>query len=228
MDSKEEVIRGLSYGGSLWRQPWPELPQLQPIPTIVPSIYYLHALGVVAARYNSLELYFVHLVGATLGLKGKKITSAFTHVGAVTLIEILTTTAAEEITSGVVRDELVFAGSLFNRNRINRNFLVHSASEASDVFPHPRGMLLTKTTARKKVNIDHYRLPIDVLRRAADEIHDATAYFSLLIGSWDTHEIGKPIQLPDRPPLPENLPEFLPKDGMFAFPHPPRPPQEGR
>lgn len=223
----DEVIRGSLYELRMWGQPWPELPDPQPVPTIFPSLYYLHALGVVAARYNMLELYFVHLVGTIIGLKQKTIASSLTHVGAVTLIEMLKTVTFEEVESPLIADELRFCCLLFDVNRVNRNFVIHSAGEPNDIFPHPKGMLLTKRSARGKISIDHYRLPIETLREVGDELHEASNYLGLFLGALTDYETSKPIRIPDRPLLPTNLPQSLPKADMFDSRLSPKSPREG-
>ncbi|MGQ0565977.1 MAG: hypothetical protein ACT4OK_13020 [Gemmobacter sp.] len=215
MTVSETVTRVDDSSARLWRQPWPDIEGADG--GKIPAIYYHQALGIVAARYNSLEIYFQSCVGMVLGLRGMRIPATLTHIGAVTLIEILRSVATDVVQSKAIKDELEFCCKLFDVNRINRNFMIHSATEANDLFANPIGVLLTKRSARGKVKADHYALTVNSARQVADEIFEAIAFLSAAIGPISNHKGGKPLRLPNRPVLPKSLGEMLPKRDIMDF-----------
>lgn len=78
------------------------------------------------------------------------------------------------------------------------------------------GMPLTKRTARGRHKIEHYRLAVETIRRVADEIHDAYAYFAAVIGPVTHYTEGRTLTLPNRPTLPEELLKVSPKIDLAA------------
>lgn len=209
-----EVVRE-DPSGRIVKWPWhnPELPE----GALLPPLHYHEAIGVVVARFNGLELYFRHLVGQCAGLASKRIEPLLLHVSSTALEQSLTTLANETVQHAAVRDELMFCVKLFKLCRENRNFLVHSATEVSPLalsWTGP-GMLLTKRTARGKRQIDHYRLAVETIRRVADEIHDATSYFSAAIGPLSHVSGTEKLVLPHRPTLPDELRNVSPKVNLM-------------
>ena len=212
MSSKDAITRRPPVD-AFWRPDWPTMEV--PDGHALPSLYYHAALGIVAARFNSLEAYFRMLVGSTIGLQAKSFDVALTHVGSRTLGEMLAAASVDLISSESVRDELTFARLIFDNNTMNRNFLIHSARELHDLLRRKDdGILATKRTAHKRLKVEHYIIPIEVLRRTADQIHEAIGYFAQLVGPLRHHKDGTPLELPSRPLLPDILMNTHPKVDM--------------
>lgn len=228
MSSKSESVIRCTPEAGLYRPPWPTRQATDE--HALGSIFYHQALGVVVARFNSLELSFRGLVGASAQINEPARHAVLTHVGSGTLSEALKTIANDVVESELVEDELLFAVSLFEVNRANRNFLVHSATEKHDFYfaDGKDGMLMTRRTARGKLRTDHYLLAVDAFRKTADEILDCREYFGRIIGPCSHYKPGIPLTLPHRPALPKYLADTHPKGALFEILHGRSPDEDNR
>lgn len=205
MSSNDEVIR-MHPRTRLWKEPWPrtEVPDGH----VLSAVHYYHALGKIITHWNEAEVYFRALIGHIAGMKSRTSDAVLIHVGSVTLYESLLALASEVVDRAVIKEELAFAAKLFDRNRENRNFIVHNARPLNDMFLAAQktpGMLFTKRAAKGRLQTTHWVLAIETLRGTSDQIFDFCEYTSLLIGPCAHNQESRPIVLPPRPALPARL-----------------------
>jgi hypothetical protein len=148
------------------------------------------------------------------GLKGRRADAILTHSTPDALRNMLLTLADLQDVHPAIKAEMKFAEELFNVNRLNRNFLVHSAR----AMELPKAaMLATRKTARGKIKMDHYAIAVDIIRNSADEQIEALEYYSTVIGPCTSFDGGSELRLPLRPQMPANLQLTLPTTTIEAI-----------
>lgn len=182
------------------------------------------AIGYVVSTFNGLEVYFRSLVGFIAGLKSRQADAILTHIGNVTLAASLGSLARSVVDDQRVRDELEFCADLFERCRINRNLIVHNSTYRPLVHQGEDFTLLTKRSARGKLKVEHWALPLDAIRTAAEHNINAEEYLANAIGPLSHSEPNKPLSLPHRPLLPDDLAKSHPKGDLSHLAHLPRSP----
>lgn len=178
--------------------------------TRTPTQHY-EAIGYIVATFNGLEIYFRSLVGYIAGLKPRVGEALLTHVGSVTLGESLRSIASSITEDERVRDELIFCSKLFDRIRVNRNFVVHSTTYRPWIWVGDDSSILTKRTARGSLKTEHWSLPLQALRGVVEDQIAANQYYSECIGPLTHTALDAPLELPTRPALPLELAQSYPR-----------------
>lgn len=176
-----------------------------------------HALGVLQARWAVVELQLQQLCWFLIGA-GPRVGRAITNdMGNVARTNLMVTLAREEIKHPDVIAFFEAVEKLFNAHRDNRNFITHCRIMYPGNVPAGSGLaLFQQFKADRKFRHSIYIMPIEVLRRVADEIEAMglfiSRFFALLEslrpGEDPASLIGKLPSL-DMPPPPPSLARAL-------------------
>ncbi|WP_422385444.1 hypothetical protein [Oceanicaulis alexandrii] len=190
-----------------YKDPWPE-PDLEPGQTHG-ALYYMHALGVGVANFNSAETMFKHVVGRVAGVPSKMIGALLTEAGSRTLSDALRACAYAKSSDNGYTETCKFVATLFDHNRENRNFIVHNMQPLNNLsvaLPNePIGARARHEKAKSKHRVRLYPISLDLLRQQADNFFDMRTYFMCVQGPLASYFDGGREKLPPRPPLPDKL-----------------------
>jgi hypothetical protein len=176
----------------------------------------LHALGVIAYRWNTAEIALKSLLIGIAKVDFPKLWTIIHETGDVAITTAIIEMTRQNPLPFQLQERVEHGLKLYDANRINRNQLTHfmpAALEGSDL-------------ARLKGptwNPEPFPDKIEDLRRVADDVGRLLDYFSALITIVYAQHLPRPkpneailLRLPDIIPLPERLWKPLP-------PNPPKP-----
>lgn len=163
----------------------------------------LHALGVVAFRWNSAEISLRSTLILLLRLNWNVAWSVIHEMGDMALMVSIREIIESNPVPKEVAETIEHGLKLYDANRLNRNQLTHFL---------PAALVGSDLTRMKGPRFDPQPFPDSVgdLRRVADDLADLLEYFGKLLTIMHSRQYSqKPggllPPLPDKVPLPERL-----------------------
>jgi hypothetical protein len=165
---------------------------------------HIHALGVIAANYNTLEYALLCLFTHYLGPSGTSAANLFQQMRSNSFrLDTLKCAARarenETVTLGAV---LTFIEN-FDICAENRNFLMHSQIDA--LAGRDATLVLAKATRKDPATLNYARLSLTEIRQVADDIHFTEQFGLDLFIYVASRRVGQRRPLPGRPPAPRRL-----------------------
>jgi hypothetical protein len=170
---------------------------------------HLHALGVVALNYNSLEISFYNLFSNFIG-HNDFTANLFSSLRNNLRLEALRASVVGQEKDHAVIDAVGYFAGSFNICSLNRNILMHSVSGLVD--NGDTQLKLLKSARNDPHKFTHLRFDVPTLRQAADEIWsldyyavDLYFYLQTRSGAMPADDEYARTTLPDKPAPPKNL-----------------------
>lgn len=120
-----------------------------------------------------------------------------------------------------VKDRLLYAIRCFDICTNNRNIVLHATSDSDP----SQAFRLSKRARNNPSQTNFYQVPLETLRRVADDAAEAFNYWAKLF-YWLTERRAspkRPLPLPDKPPQPYRLSPSRPAAADANMPLPPPP-----
>jgi hypothetical protein len=181
---------------------------------------FYHALGVMHSYWNIAELQLQQICWFLIGAEveaGRAITNELSNPARTNLILTLAREVIKINEVTVFFEKLV---KLFDRNRINRNFVTHSRMMAVKGAKGANLAVFQPFSAKGKFVHTMYIAPLNRLRQLAEDIRLMneffSSFFSFLDAGGNIKEISS-IKIPDLPKeLRQELLSYEPKDVLRA------------
>jgi hypothetical protein len=172
---------------------------------------HIHALGVIAINYNSLEQALFVLLREYLGTHHILHAQIFQALNTTSILALFTAAVELHERDDALKERLVAFCPLFGTCFTNRNLLMHAnvrEADATDVL-----LALAKRSKRKPHIFNDLRLTLPELRQIADDIRTVFTYAFRLwnfilkrarrVSGWP--EEDQPVRLPALPDIPSGL-----------------------
>jgi len=186
-----------------------------------------HALGALHARWNVAELQLQRICWFLIAA-GPNVGRAVTNeMGNVSRTNLLVTLAQEVLKNSKLVTFFVGIEKLFNANRDNRNFIMHCRVMYASNAVGQGLAIFQRFKADRQFRHAMYVMPIEELRRVADEIEAMNAFFARFFAFLEgsaSDPAGAIDRLPSlgMPSSPQSLGQrLLSFDPAFRDPEPP-------
>jgi len=166
---------------------------------------FYHALGVMHSYWNIAELQLQQICWFLIGAEvetGRAVTNELSNPARVNLILTLAREVIKVSEVTVFFEKLV---KLFDRNRINRNFVTHSRMMAVKGAKRSNLVVFKPFSAKGKFVHTMHIVPLNKLRQLADDIRIMNEFFSRFFSFLDSGGNIKEICSIKIPELPEEL-----------------------
>jgi hypothetical protein len=206
-------------------EPWP-MPQPDEH-GLYPSATYYEAIGRLAVRWNLAEAVLLDVAAAVTRTSRQLCVALLIHVGDTTLKDSLRAASEHRYGDGPIHEELIYLTNLFDRNRQNRNFILHRAGPINGSYsfidnpaladsshwetPGQIFIGINAKTGRVKTPVHFLSYP--QIRSVVMDIHRLTVCMEKATSSFEW-PLDKPA-FPQRPQQPEILSSILPRETVY-------------
>ena len=160
----------------------------------------LAALGWVTVGWNRTELALEMLIVQYLKVEGKIGMILTRPLGNLARCDVLLGLINELEPDPAVKDRIEFGCKLFNRNRENRNAIIHASC-----FPAEAGVEFVSRGRLPKPAAHRIEGQTDTVLRIASEIDTCMMYLCGISAHVWGREKAQPFALPDKPLLPDSV-----------------------
>lgn len=160
------------------------------------------AIGALTSNWHICEFMVELLICDCLRIEASVGAILTTPMGNVTRIDVLESLAHVEEPNHQVRDLLLFGAKLFNRNRENRNAVVHGMI---DFEGENNTLHFVKRDIYKGIRRRAFPADSSTVWGVARDIKTCSDYLSRLDDIWIARSQKKRMPLPQKPPLPDKM-----------------------